>query len=251
MASPFRPLYAVTTLANTQASMATTSVASTPVMRQSVEIEEVDDDGHHLNTSQILGSSDGSGNDRGAIAGRNTARAALSVIDVNDESNDETDEAQRGTIPHHESIGNALMTLNVNVDRLAKDWNAPIYAFFHPIPSIDYIGNPARRVHVFECNAKTCNGKGTCRRHVRRYLDTSDGKSTSNLRRHAKVCWGDDAVVAADAAKTHAAAREVVEKSLGMPDKSITAMFERVKGNAQVTYSHRQHTKTEVRYAIV
>ena len=237
--------------------MAATSIASTPVTQRSVEIDEIDGDDHHsrsvgpLNASQILGSSDESDNDGGAVAGRNVARAALSVIDVNDESDDETDEAQRGTIPHHKSIGNTLMTLDVNIDRLAKDWNALIYAFFHPIPSIDYIGNPAWRVHVFECNAKACNGKGTSRRHVQRYLDTSDGKSTSNLCRHAKICWGEDSVAAADAAKTHAAAREVVEKSLGMLDKSITAMFERVRGNTQVTYSHRQHTKTEVRYAII
>ncbi|KAI0270918.1 hypothetical protein BGY98DRAFT_883170, partial [Russula aff. rugulosa BPL654] len=135
-------------------------------------------------------------------------------------------------------------------DRLSKDWNAPIYAFFHPVPSIDYVGNPSRRIHVFECNAKSCKGKGFNRRHVRRYLDTADGTSTSNLRRHAKICWGEEAVAAADAAKLHGAAREVVEKSLGMPDGSITAMFERIKGNGIVTYSHKQHTKAEARYAL-
>ena len=88
------------------------------------------------------------------------------------------------------------------------------------------------------------------RRHVRRYLDTSDGKSTSNLRRHAKLCWGEVAVLGADAVRTHGAARQVVERSLKTRDASITTMFERVKGGEnKVTYSHRQHTKTEVRYA--
>jgi hypothetical protein len=89
------------------------------------------------------------------------------------------------------------------------------------------------------------------RRHVRRYLDTADGKSTSNLRRHAKLCWGEDVVAGADASRLHGAAREIVEKSLRMPDRSITAMFERVKGKGAVSYSHRQHTKTESRYALV
>jgi hypothetical protein len=89
------------------------------------------------------------------------------------------------------------------------------------------------------------------RRHVRRYLDTSDWKSTSNLRRHAKICWGEDAVEGADAANTHGAAREVVEKSLRMPNGSITTMFERVKGNGKVTYSHKQHTRTEARYVLI
>lgn len=89
------------------------------------------------------------------------------------------------------------------------------------------------------------------RRHVRRYLDTTDGKSTGNLRRHAKICWGEEAVAAADAAKLHGAAREIVEKSMRMPDGSITAMFERLKGSGKVTYSHKQHTKAEARYAPV
>ena len=89
------------------------------------------------------------------------------------------------------------------------------------------------------------------RRHIRRYLDTADGKSTSNLRHHAKLCWGDEVVTGADATKSYGAAREIVGKSLGMPDGSITAMFERVNGNGKVTYSHRQHTKTEAQYALI
>jgi len=89
------------------------------------------------------------------------------------------------------------------------------------------------------------------RRHVQRYLDTADGKSTCNLRRHVKVCWGEEAVAGADAAKSHGAAREIVAKSLRMPDGSITAMFERVNGKGTVMYSHRQHTSTEARYALI
>jgi hypothetical protein len=76
-----------------------------------------------------------------------------------------------------------------------KDWNSPIYVFFKPTPMIEYIKD--RRVHVFECNAKSCKGKGNGRM-VRRYLDTSDAKSTSNLRKHAKICWGEEVVASAD-----------------------------------------------------
>ena len=54
-----------------------------------------------------------------------------------------------------------------------------------------------RRVHVFECYAKHCKGKGNGR-FVRRYLDTTDAKSTSNLRKHAKICFGDEEVASAD-----------------------------------------------------
>jgi len=49
-----------------------------------------------------------------------------------------------------------------------------------------------------------------CRsRDVRRYLDKKDANSTSNMRKHARKCWGDDVVKAADNAKT---ADEVREK---------------------------------------
>jgi uncharacterized protein YbaA (DUF1428 family) len=77
--------------------------------------------------------------------------------------------------------------------------------------------------------------------------------STSNLHRYAKICWGKKAVVGADATKSHGAAHEVVERSLEIPDGSITAMFECVKGKGKgkVMYSHRQHTKTEAQYALI
>ena len=35
-------------------------------------------------------------------------------------------------------------------------------------------------------------------RFVRWYQDKGDANSTSNLRKHAKRCWGDDVVIAAD-----------------------------------------------------
>jgi hypothetical protein len=85
-------------------------------------------------------------------------------------------------------------------------------------------------------------------RHIQRFLDTTDGKSTSNLCRHGKICWGEEAVAGADAARSHGAARKIVEKSLRMLDGSIVAMFEHVKGKGKVTYSHKQHTKTEAQY---
>jgi hypothetical protein len=87
--------------------------------------------------------------------------------------------------------------------------------------------------------------------HVQRYLDTANGKSTSNLRCHVKICWGKEAIAGADAAKLHGAACKIIEKSLRMQDGSITAMFEHVKGNGKIAYSHKQHTKTGAWYARV
>jgi len=240
------------------ASIVTASKSSASSLRCSVESEQVENEDYNtnnispLNASRLVEFSDESDDSNVEVVGGKRSRSSSMINIVDDssseESAEEADEAERGKT-HDSTICYRMLTIHIT-DRLSKDWNAPIYAFFHPVPSIDYVGNPSRRIHVFECNAKSCKGKGFNRRHVRRYLDTADGTSTSNLRRHAKICWGKEAVAAADAAKLHGAAREVVEKSLGMPDGSITAMFERIKGNGIVTYSHKQHTKAEARYAL-
>ncbi|KAI6004149.1 hypothetical protein EDD15DRAFT_2192058 [Pisolithus albus] len=70
------------------------------------------------------------------------------------------------------------------LDRLKREWNSPIYAFFAPEPTIEYIAGC--HSHVFWCTAKGCK-KG-----VRGYLDKSDARSTGNMRKHVKACWGED-----------------------------------------------------------
>ncbi|KAI0277972.1 hypothetical protein BC826DRAFT_1113611 [Russula brevipes] len=123
--------------------MVLASWSSASSLRSSAEIEEVEDGDKDCpsrnvspsNASQLI-ESDRSGDDEVGIVGKRVR--ASSVIDVNDGSSDgvpvveETAEAERA--------------------HLLKDWNSPIYAFFHCVPSIDYVGNPARWVHVFECN---------------------------------------------------------------------------------------------------
>jgi hypothetical protein len=127
--------------------------------------------------------------------------------------------------------------------RLAEDWTSPIYAFFGAIPDVTYIND--RQVHEFRCSAKACKAKGANGRIVRRYLDTTDRNSTSNLKRHAIVCWGAETVgKALDAKVGIEEARALLE---GLKDGSVTAAFER-KGKGKVSYSHRQHTKAETRY---
>jgi hypothetical protein len=80
---------------------------------------------------------------------------------------------------------------------------------------------------------------------VCQYLDTGDAKSTSNICKHAKICWGEEAVSAADNTRDVRAAREALSK-IKLVDSSITAAFKRVAKD-KVTYSHRQHTATEAR----
>lgn len=131
-----------------------------------------------------------------------------------------------------------------NAERLQRGWNAPIYAFFGAVPEIEYFSR--RRAHVFLCLVKTCKGKGKTPRCVNRFFDKGDASSTSNLRKHAKHCWGDDVVKSADETKDLKIARSIVAKS-GMGNATITAMFERAEKKGVVTYSHTQHTKTETK----
>ena len=127
---------------------------------------------------------------------------------------------------------------------MSKDWEAPIYAFFGPEPLVEHV--EGRRCHAFQCLAKHCKQKS---RSVRRYLDTSDAKSTGNLRKHAKKCWGTEIVATADKAKTAKEVRDTTVKGYLDP-QPITAAFER-EGKGKVTYSYRQHTKTEAKAEIV
>jgi hypothetical protein len=65
------------------------------------------------------------------------------------------------------------------------------------------------------------------------------------MRKHAKKCWGDEVVSSADKAKTVQEVRDTTVNGALNP-QSITAAFER-KGKGKVSFSHRQHTKTESR----
>lgn len=131
-----------------------------------------------------------------------------------------------------------------NLARLEKEWRSPIYAFFRPKADITYVDG--RRAHDFTCSAKHCKGRGQNPRLVRRYLDKTDSKSTSGLRRHAKICWGEEIIERAAESKNIEEARKAL-KEAKLVDGSITAVFERT-GKGKVTYSARQHTRSETRY---
>ena len=135
-----------------------------------------------------------------------------------------------------------MLILNIVLqERLAKEWTAPIYAFFGPIPEVGY--EDGRRFHAFHCAAPECKNKS---RRVRRFLDKGDAHSTGNMRKHAKKCWGDDIVTSADKAPNANEVRSTTIKGYLDPS-SIKAAFER-RGKGKVSYLHRQHTRTETRY---
>ncbi|KAF9227251.1 hypothetical protein BS17DRAFT_694894, partial [Gyrodon lividus] len=126
-------------------------------------------------------------------------------------------------------------------EKMMKDWNSPVYAFFQPIPAIEEADR--RRSHIFKCCTRGC--KVT----ICRYLDTTDARSTGNMWKHARKCWGEDSLKATDAAKN---ATEVHEKIVGsiLHTGSITQAF-KMQGKGNATYSHRQHTRAETKAEIV
>ncbi|KIL63649.1 hypothetical protein M378DRAFT_57221, partial [Amanita muscaria Koide BX008] len=133
---------------------------------------------------------------------------------------------------------------------LKKKWSSGVYAFFKTDPLIEYDNN-GDRLHVFECTANPCRGKGKNQRFVKRNLTTGDATSTGNLCKHAINCWGKDTVDAASKAKSLRAARDVLNKNCdNMHDRSLVGAFERV-GSGKVTYSHRPPTVLESRAAHV
>ena len=114
------------------------------------------------------------------------------------------------------------------------------------MPRIKYIDSC--QVHVFECAASHCKGKNG--HDVRHFLDTGDAKSTSSLRRHVRMCWGDEAVDAAAKTKDLDGAHTALAKSVLKRNRSITAAFENICKEV-VSYLHRQHTYMETRYVVL
>ena len=124
-----------------------------------------------------------------------------------------------------------------------RGWDAPVYTFFEPRPAIEY--ENGRRPHVFKCAKKDCKAKNG----IRRYLDTKDSTSTSNLIRHVERCWGPKALkMAAEIGNAEDARDQVFEKILR--EVPLTVHFERKKGG-RISYMHRNFTKIETRTEIV
>ena len=101
---------------------------------------------------------------------------------------------------------------------MLKKWTSPVYVFFKKIPQIG-----GHRCHVFSCAAGSC--KGCNGRNIIQFLDKGDANSTSNLLRHARICWGTNAVEAATATKDLEAAHEVLGTTK-LRDGSILAEFQ-------------------------
>ena len=76
-------------------------------------------------------------------------------------------------------------------EQMAKDWTSPIYGFFQPHPTIEFVDSCC--CHEFKCATPLCKGKGMRPQIIRQYLK-DDWNLTSNMHKHAKNCWGDENV---------------------------------------------------------
>jgi hypothetical protein len=124
---------------------------------------------------------------------------------------------------------------------MAFTYKAPIYAFYHPDPTVEVVDG--RECEVFKCAASPCKYPS---RYVRRFQDTKDAKSTGNLRKHALRCWSEEALAQAYKAASADDVRKSGILASGQLSEAIDVHFTRT-GKGQVTYSHRQHTATEAR----
>ncbi|KAK7015919.1 hypothetical protein VNI00_018991 [Paramarasmius palmivorus] len=73
------------------------------------------------------------------------------------------------------------------LERHLKGWKSPIYGFYEK-PFYEECGPLKQPTHTFRCTA--------CKLDVRRYQDTADANSLSNLRKHVIHCCGGQAVKA-------------------------------------------------------
>lgn len=121
---------------------------------------------------------------------------------------------------------------------MMKDWSSPIYAFFGPVPDIQYVNH--RRCQVFKCLGKHC------KHAVRRFLDKADKTSTGNMYKHVKSCWGPEVLSSIGRVSTLEGARQAITRY--QSNGTIKSAFN-VKG--KVAYSNRQPTKAETRVEIV
>ncbi|EKM80872.1 hypothetical protein AGABI1DRAFT_126923 [Agaricus bisporus var. burnettii JB137-S8] len=83
------------------------------------------------------------------------------------------------------------------LDTLFKTFKSPIYVCFHP-PKFSV--ENGHEFQVFQCGAKKCLACDG--RLMKRNLNTQNATSTSNLKKHASRCWGDELVKALMAVKS-------------------------------------------------
>ena len=131
------------------------------------------------------------------------------------------------------------MTSNDDIEaKLSSKWRSCSYAFFKPA-EIEYVDG--RRCLIFRCAVKKCRlGKP-----VRRFLDTLDARSSGNLFKHARSCWGEEVIAQAKELGDATQVRKTLVANI-LQTGAITKYFQPVKRGAP-TYSNKPYRPIETR----
>ncbi|KAE9389052.1 hypothetical protein BT96DRAFT_769639, partial [Gymnopus androsaceus JB14] len=97
---------------------------------------------------------------------------------------------------------------------------SPIYAFFNAEPDVEFDDASTASYIVFHCS--------TCRAQVKQDLHFLGA-----LIRHAKSCWGEEAVNAVQGSKSIDKARDALKKFRKKSQSKLTAALRSVKGWAE------------------
>ncbi|KAH7090084.1 hypothetical protein BKA62DRAFT_626685, partial [Auriculariales sp. MPI-PUGE-AT-0066] len=125
--------------------------------------------------------------------------------------------------------------------KLARKLRAPVYAFYHAFPKI-VVNAEGKDEQHFICTNPNCKRSGA---PIKRVIGGTDDGSTSNLRGHAKSCWGQAVVNDVDDMPDATRARELLSKPVS---QKLTASFERT-GKGKITFSSTTLTTYETRRA--
>ncbi|KAJ7163966.1 hypothetical protein C8R43DRAFT_879404, partial [Mycena crocata] len=96
-------------------------------------------------------------------------------------------------------------------------WTSHIYTFYQGDVRIEYRNDKLH--HIFTCAAWNCNHTIHCNQ------TSKDSNSTKNLRAHAKKCWGEDNMLAAEKVKSLGEARKLLKDNSSVRNQRLTDIF--------------------------
>ncbi|TFK79414.1 hypothetical protein K466DRAFT_472998, partial [Polyporus arcularius HHB13444] len=126
------------------------------------------------------------------------------------------------------------------IAKYSSRWRSCVYAFFKAEVEVEEVGG--RRCLVFRCAAKHCKIGSP----VLRYLDKGDRSSSGNLYKHARSCWGTEAVEQAQELGDATRVRGTLVANI-LQNGTITQYFAPAKNS--VTYSNRPLSRIQIRYS--
>ncbi len=136
------------------------------------------------------------------------------------------------------------IVLPIFSEKLKKGFHSPIYTFYRPKIEIKYCcsrtSKKSQKHHVFVCAAPGC------KHCVARNQETRDQSLSSNLKDHARQCWGINTVKAALQVKDLDQAQVILKKHGRKKNGLLTTVFLKLKKLGANVYSMIPLTKAEV-----